>query len=220
VPVVETDDEQAAVVAVLLDHTDSDTARHQAAELLRRSRYAALPETLVAVLANAQESERFRSWAVQHLYNVFAQSGAEDQTLITTTLSDLLDDRHIAVQREALLSLSRLSDPAAVEHAAAWLSNEQSTAKDLALRILRENDARQHINVVRNLAHADDQSTRIAALVTLSQWGDEHSRGAMYVAANLPDTNANFRLRRCGRMALERLDRALAANETSLTETP
>jgi hypothetical protein len=219
IPTVAADDEQAAVVAVLLDHTDSDTARHQAAELLRRSDYAALPATLVTVLNNPAESERFRSWAVQHLYSIHAQTSTDSQTLISTTLHELLHDRHVAVRREALLSLSRLSDPTAVEHAAAWLGDEQVSAADLAL-LFCENDARQHINAVRNMAYADDQPTRIAALVTLSEWGDEDSRVAMQAAADLPDTNTNVRLRRCGSMALERLDRVLAANKTITTETP
>jgi HEAT repeat protein len=206
-PAVEADEEIAAVVAVLLDHTDADTARHQAAELLRRSQWPGLSQALMQVLRNPEEQPRFRSWATQHLYNVHEVSDAVVQAEIAAALDGLVEDRDPEVRREALLSLSRIGSPAVVDAAVAWLgdSDDATEVSDLAIRILRENDARNHIDIVRGFADSSHQPSRIAALVTLSQWNDHASRPAMERAANLPDTNANFRLRRCGQMALARL---------------
>ncbi len=49
-----------------------------------------------------------------------------------------------------------------------------------------------------------NEVVRIAAIVTLSQWGDEESRSGIEEAAK----SDSFRLHRCAEMALKRLDRA------------
>ncbi len=49
----------------------------------------------------------------------------------------------------------------------------------------------------------------IAAMVTLSQWGDEHSRPAFEEAAG----SGPPRLQRAGRAALARLDKATPVTE-------
>jgi hypothetical protein len=156
-----------AVVAVLLDTSDDDTVRHEAAELLRRSHYAGLTEALIKVLQNPAERERFRSWAVQHLgtnalhaqitlagNNAFpgpegAVSTAQreraqaEQELLTTVpvLHTALTDRHDKVKCEALLALQRLGDPKALPTAEEWLAAPEAArdpVRHLAIRVVRE----------------------------------------------------------------------------------
>lgn len=197
----------AAVVAVLRDRDEGDTIRHEAANLLRRSEYAELEQVLLECLQHPEETERFRSWAVQHLFAVFEARKGKDPQGALTIMQPLLADPAPAVRREALLSLHRLElpgGPDTVATAATWLA-DPATA-DLALRIIRESDARQYLPQVRALLtdQTATQPTTIAAIVTLSQWQDLESLPALQEFANLPDQPANFRLRRSAQMALER----------------
>lgn len=204
-----------AVVAVLRDRSEGDTIRHEAANLLRRSAYPELEQVLIDCLQHPDEQERFRSWAVQHLFMVFEERKAGDPNAAATLLAPLLDDPQPAVRREALLSLHRLDSAAlanpetpnvdVVATAARWLADP--TTVDLALRILREREATDYLPQVRAIL-ADETATppaRIAAIVTLSEWNDAASRDAIAQIAQLPDQPANFRLRRSAQMALERL---------------
>jgi hypothetical protein len=211
---VEDPDEVAAVVAVLRDRRESDTMRHEAANLLRRSACPGLEQVLVDCLQHPDEQERFRSWVVQHLFMVFNERQAADPQSAGDLLLPLLNDPQPAIRREALLSLHRLRSAAAgagsdrldvVATAAAWL--DDPAAVDLALRILRERGAREYLPQVRAIL-ADESAAppaRIAAIVTLSAWQDHDSRALITRIAHLPDQPANYRLRRSAHMALERL---------------
>lgn len=201
-------DEVAAVVALLRNRSESDTMRHEAANLLRRSDYEGLEQVLIDCLQHPEETERFRSWAVQHLFMVFAERQADGPTAASALLAPLLDDPQPAVRREALLSLHRLDAPAGpdvVATAVAWLDDPATV--DLALRVLRERDARDYLPQVRAVLVDETAAppARIAAIVTVSDWGDYQSRDALARLANLPDQPANVRLRRSAQMALERL---------------
>ena len=203
--------EVAAVVAVLRDRAEGDTIRHEAANLLRRSAYAELEQVLIDCLQHPEVQERFRSWAVQHLFMVYEERKDADPRAASALLVPLLADPQPAVRREALLSLHRLplsgadDVPDVVATAAAWLDDPETA--DLALRILREQDARAYAPQVRALL-ADDSiadPVRIAAIVTAAAWGDEASRPFIASIAQLPDQPANHRLRRSAQMALERM---------------
>ena len=74
---------------------------------------------------------------------------------------------------------------------------------------------REHIEIIRNYARDPDTVICIAAIVTLSQWGDQASRPAFQeaVASDIP------RLQRAGRAALARLDRWKVGVHHEGTET-
>lgn len=205
-----------AVVAVLRDTAEGDTIRHEAANLLRRSAYPELEQVLIECLRHPNEQERFRSWAVQHLFMVFEERKAGDPSTAASLLVPLLEDPQPAVRREALLSLHRLHSAApanpetrtvagdVVATAARWLADPATV--DLALRVLREREAKAYVPQVRAIL-ADESAAppaRIAAMVTLSEWNDAASREAIAQIAQLPDQPTNFRLRRSAQMALER----------------
>jgi len=113
------------------------------------------------------------------------------------------------------LALVRLKDPLGAETAARWLTpspptpfppgGEGSTeVHDLAIRCVHELDLREHLPALRKFARDPNEAVRIAALVALSDWGDEASRPAFEAAA----TSSVVRLQRAGKAALARLDRA------------
>ena len=52
-----------------------------------------------------------------------------------------------------------------------------------AIRCVREFDLREHIPTIRTYLRDGDEVVRVAAIVTLSQWGDEESRPAIEEAA-------------------------------------
>lgn len=206
----------AAVASVLTDHRDDDTVRHEAAELLRRSGYKGLTRDLTAILDSPDENERFRSWAVQHL-GQNALATPRDKKVIVPVLKDGLADRHPAVRRESLLALHRLNVPAASSTAQEWLHAQDSeSVRDLAIRVVRERDLREELPRIRELAASPSVVTRIAALVTLAEWGDSDSRDLMEEAA-ASDTP---RLKRCGEMALKVLDRVKSTETKEQTVPP
>ena len=79
--------------------------------------------------------------------------------------------------------------------------------RDLAIHCAQENDLRDQIPTIRLYSRSTNDIIRIAALVALSQWGDEESRPAIEEAATSPVV----RLQHCGQAALKRLDAAKAA---------
>ena len=56
-------------VRTLLDPQKDDTKRNEVANSLRDSGYKGFTDDLITVLDNPDEKARFRSFAVQHLYN-------------------------------------------------------------------------------------------------------------------------------------------------------
>jgi|GEM_PF-4758380 len=204
-PRVKNAEDLAAVAAVLRDPGDDDTVRHEAAELLRRSGYTGIIDDLNYVLANPKEGERFRSWAVQHLHNMLSHlpTDAERQNVRDIWVS-LLQDRHVSVRAETLLALCRTGDPKGAETAIAWLNDprpEFNAVRYIAIRCVHDLDLRAQISAIRTCLKSGDEHTRTVAMVALSDWRDQSSRGAFEAAAS----SANPRLQRVGNSALARL---------------
>ena len=106
------------------------------------------------------------------------------------------------VRREALLALVRLGDDAGKRAAVRWLLAEEAEGvRDAAIRCVRELDLREQAPAIRRFVRDEDEVVRIAAIVTLSQGGDEESRKAFEEAAK----SESVRLQRTGRAAIERL---------------
>lgn len=190
---------------VLGDPSDDDTVRNEVANLLRRSKYTGLTNALHAVLDNPAEKPRFRSFAVQHLWQQLDGAGIDDQDRIRAKLHELLADRHVEVRREALLALVRMRDPVGKTTAIGWLTSLEpsaETTRDLAIRCVYDLGLREQMQVIRPFARDPNEVTRIAAIVALSQWGDEGSREAFKAAAD----SSSIRLQRAGKAALERLN--------------
>lgn len=205
VPMVSKDVDLASLSKVLMDTGDQDTVRNEVANLLRRSKYAGLTDALLAVLDNPAERPRFRSFAVQHLWQQVDGAGKEDQDRIRAKLHELLADRHVEVRREALLALVRMRDPVGQTTAVGWLTAKDPKAestRDLAIRCVYDLGLREQMPVIRPFARDSNEVTRIAAIVALSQWGDEESREAFKATAD----SSSIRLQRAGKAALERLD--------------
>ena len=107
------------------------------------------------------------------------------------------------VRREALLALVRIDDPKGKETAAAWLKDpDKDNVRDLAIRCIKLLDLKQYIPTIRQYLYAKNEVISIAAIVVLSQWGDERSKPAFKKAAD----SKSVRLQRAGKSALKRLD--------------
>jgi HEAT repeat protein len=205
IPSVAHGPEMDAVVAVLLNVADDDTVRNEAANLLARSNCPQLTDTLIKVLNNPQEKPRFRAFATQHLGGQLATANSGVRSRVDSKLHQLLDDKDVEVRREALFALVEHRDQAAIQKAIACL-NDPSPAgdatRDLAIRCVQEQGLRKHLPTVRKYVRDPNDVTRIAAIVALSDWGDEESRPAFEEAAK---SNV-VRLQRAGKAALQRLD--------------
>ena len=205
IPSVETQEDFAVLVAVLSDPEDDDTVRNEVANLLSRSRYFGLADALIKVLDNPVDSPRFRSFAMQHLGQLDIPNDFDLREKVAKTLQQSLDDRHVEVRREALLALVRKKEPMGTGTAIKWLTSdarEREEIRDLAIRCVHELDLREHIPLIRQRARDENEVVRIAAIVALSQWGDEESRPAFQEAVE----SKVMRLQRAGKAAIERLN--------------
>ena len=202
------------LVSVLKDAKDELVVRHEVAQLLIRSNYEGLVDDLIDVLNDPEETSTFRAYCVQYLWQKGRDSRARARQEIVSILRGCLDDRHIQVRREALLALVRVGDPKGRETAVKWLTAEKAEGvRDAAIRCVRELDLREHIPTIRKYVRDPDTVVRIAAMVTLSQWGDEESRPAFEEAAK----SDNFRLQRAGKLALRRIREAQAPEPSEST---
>lgn len=208
IPTIRFEADVPILVGVLRDPTDLDTVRNEVANLLHRTEYPALKEVLFDVLSNPQEKPRFRGWALQHLSGLLVKGPyAQERESILARLREGLSDRDLEVRREALLALVRQRDEHAIQATRSGLADPGAEAKamrDLAIRCAGELDLRDQTPVLRTFVRDEDESTRIAALVVLSQWGDQEIRSACEEAA----ASKSLRLQRSGQAALERLNRA------------
>ncbi|MBA3936196.1 MAG: hypothetical protein H0X38_01955 [Planctomycetes bacterium] len=215
VPRLTTPDEIAAVVHVMEDWSDDDTVRHEAINLLRRSNVAGLDARLIALLDRRYEPERIRTFFTQHLGLDLAACGAKPaREPLRTRLALALDDRHLAVRREALSALVEVRDGEALARLARGLDDPAlSGMQDLAIYLYQRVDDRQRLAQIRARATAGDQQVRIAAIYVLGEWRDEPSRALFSAAA----AAASHALKRAGEMALEKLPQVDGAHPAAPT---
>ena len=191
------------VATILLDSEINDTSRNEAANLLRRSGDKDLTPRLIRALGDPKNSARFRSFCVQHLWMNLKGAKAAERGRIIAVLHGALEDKEVRVRREALLALVREKDARGCAAAVAWLTSpEAEDVRDLAIRCVKELELKEHIPEIRKHLEAKNESTRIAAIVALSQWGDEASRPAFELAAK----SRVLRISRAGEAALKRMD--------------
>ena len=123
----------------------------------------------------------------------------EEKALTTETLKKCLEDKDVGVRREGLLALVRMKEEIGKETAVKWLLlDDMDDVKDLAIRCVHELGLKEHIPAIREYLKSEDEVVKIAAIVALSQWGDEESRPAFEEAAK----SKSLRLRRAGQRAL------------------
>jgi hypothetical protein len=153
-----------AVRRLLRDVREGDTLRNEAANLLNRSGIAAdLAEDLRAVLAHPAEQERFRSFAAQHLGVLWNQAGSASSAL-RNELRSYLSDAHVAVQREAILALSRGQDAVVLGWVQAVLDDpSRAGVLDLACRIAAEQGFVTLLPRIQTLVASSDPVVQRAA---------------------------------------------------------
>jgi hypothetical protein len=187
----------------LRDTAEGDTLRHEIANLLLSHKYPGLTDILIGILDSPGEQERFRAFCVQHLWRRAGEAPTDERNRIADLLRESLNDRHTAVRREALLALVRDNDELGRSAAGQWLTDPKATAvRDLAIRCVREMNLRDYTDAIRASLEDTNEVVRIAAIVTLGEWGDDASRSSFQRAAS----SDSERLRRAGRRALEELD--------------
>jgi len=193
----------SALIAVAMDAKDEDAARNEALNLLRRSGYKDLTGRILIIMSDPKNSPRFRAFCVQHLSVNLATADEKERTTILTALHRYLEDKEVKVRREALLALVRAGDEKGKTTAVAWLTDPGTAEeRDLAIRCVQDMGLKEHIPTIRKYLTDQNEPTRIAAIVALSQWKDAESRPAFEEAAK----SKVVRISRAGQAALQRLD--------------
>lgn len=206
--------ECSAVEGVLLDIHDDDAIRNEAANLLHRSGDPQLSRVLIEVLDRSDETERFRSFAAQHLGLFIGASPDSSASAARDRLIVALTDRHQAVRREALQALVHGRDSTGIDaFRAAWNAPSWNTSRDLLIRIAYELDCHDLSPGIRQALGSPDEEQQIAALYVLGQWNDQDSLAAMERAAGDP----NLRIRIA---ASEAAQRCRTAHNTAASRSP
>lgn len=202
-PRIEAATDIQAVLRVLRDAGEDDTIRHEAAELLRRSSYHGLIDEMKRIIGASNEKERFRSWAVQHIYLQAELLGDFVQHDACDYFFTLLKDRHTAVRAESLLAMCRMGDARVEVTAKHWLDTPaDASVHYIAVRCLYECGAREGIPALRRALENPDEQTVVNAMDALSSWNDQESKSFFQKAQLSP----NPRIKRAAEFAVKRLD--------------
>ncbi len=198
---------------ILRDASDEDTIRNEAANHLQANQVADLADDCSAVLVQAGERPRFRSFAAQHLGLVWLdackQNAKEKAVALQPRLNALLIDRDVEVRREALLALVRGGDTAGLAEAARLLASDDASdpavpaMRDLALRIAGETRQVASIPRMRMFLTNPDPIVRTAAIIALGKLGDRESRAAIEAATK----DKNLLVAGAAKSALAAIDR-------------
>jgi HEAT repeat protein len=89
--------------------------------MLRQAGHKDLTDTLITILNNPQESERFRRFCVQHLGIEIQKNNNPPKEAVISVLRESLTDKYIGVRREALLALVNAGDHVGKGEAVEWL---------------------------------------------------------------------------------------------------
>lgn len=208
-PRVDRQEDLAEVRARLRDRTESDTLRHEAITLLRRSGDVALDQALVEIVRDEQESERFRRFAIQAIGTSIEMPLSNDPSEVSgliATLEALSTHSSPEIQREAFDSLIKAGrrPPEALMQA---LGNpSHAHLHDLAIHALHESQERLSepaVALLRGMAQPEHPNidARIAAIYVLAQRRDDHSTPAFEAAHR----SSEPRLQRAGAAALRQL---------------
>ena len=207
VPTLVTDDEKAAVLFVLHDHTDLDTIRNEAANVLRRSAIKNLSGHFLTVLDAPEEKSRFRSFMVQHLgelivdyLNSTDMAAMTKSEVIRDRLVKALTDQDLSVRRESVFALTRIRDAKVTAVIRSGLQDPAwSGATDLLIHCAYDADLSDLIPAIRPFAYDTQEVVRIAAINVLAQWKDTASRPAFEEASR----SSVQRIQRAGTLAMQ-----------------
>ena len=150
---------------------------------------------------------------MQHLGDLATSAPEKSDTRqqLVSKMESSLDDKHFTVRCQSLQNLCRLKDPKGAETAVKWLTDyrpccigadgkpadadfERASILNQAIRCAKDLDLNGQIPTIRKYATDSNEVVRIAALVVLSEWGDQDCRVVCEDAAK----SKSVRLQRCG----------------------
>ena len=203
IPEVSETQDVAAVLIALHDAYQPDVIRHEAANLLRRSRFPKLTDELVHILRRPTERLRFRAFCAQQIgLELLDDTDAADKQHDLAVLRELLDGDDLGMQREALFALVEAGDGLAIGRLDRWLDDPHRAAlRDLVIRCLGDLDRRDTADRIRAYALDGDDRIRLAALDVLGRWQDDASQDAFARAS----ASASPIIHQAGQLGLARL---------------
>jgi hypothetical protein len=188
IPRINSDNEIAAVCYLVKDREEVDAIRNEGINLLRRSNYEKIDDLLINLLDDERETERMRAFFTQHLgvgLEILVDGQRDER--IRNRLELALSDLQILVKRESLSALVSINNQRALEilnRGLLYPGNENM--RDLIIYLYYERDEKKRIEDIRLVLTDADQTTRVAAIYTLGQWGDIASKPAFEIAARSP----------------------------------
>ncbi len=203
VPQVKHPEAMAAVIEVAYDTESTDNVRNEAFNLLRRSKALDLVDILTSIYENTNETERMRSYAIQHLgTQLTVSNNADEKEMITEVLWRAFKDPQIAVKREALWSLASNNNEQMKELVANGLNNPALiNERDLVIRSMVHYNDRKQSEAVTALMTDADESLALAAINAVGLWEQIKSVEQLERLQKSPSA----RIRRAAGVALKRI---------------
>jgi HEAT repeats len=196
---------QAGLLALIEDSDDNEGLRDCCINLARDLNASALTEVLRRALVSPRQSDRFRSFAVQHLFLLIdgMPPDAAASAAIMQELGAALTGAPPLTTRELAFGLAVRGNPVAIARLDAALRNDAaSSLRSVAIRWVRQIGGAERLHLVRSCLVQTDTETVIAAVECLGWHGDTTSRPQLQAFS----TSADQDLRQAALLALHRLE--------------
>ncbi len=164
-----------AVVMVLLDGEDDQNVRNEAINILAQSDFSDLAAVLIEISQDTDESDRFRSFAIQHLGDMYVDG---DGAVVESTLRAALVGDSLPLRRESLNKLLEARDAQVFTQLPVFFADaEFKDVQDLVVYGLGLAGDTSVVSEIRALAalEAEDVEIRIAAIRALGTLNDRES---------------------------------------------
>ena len=163
-----------AVSDALTDPAADEVVRHDAAVVLRESQPEAFLRIALRIIADRdRETDRMRSWMVQHVGIMLRDGCAGSQeSLAESVLMACLDDPGWETRRECLWALAVLQSHAVDAPTEALLAGADPSMLDHAIRVAVQRDRRDLApRIWPHLTVGENAPATIAAIRAVVAWG-------------------------------------------------
>jgi HEAT repeat protein len=155
-----------------------DATRNEVINLLRRSEFSDLNSNLIKLLSDEKESDRFKSFIIQHLgVSLLNDENKTSREEIAIVLHTQLESKILVVKKESFLALLNVKDEVALKKMdAIFKSNKEEDCLEIAIRFAFKLDLDKYKPNLRTYLKSTNKDVKLVAIHYLGEWKDEQSK--------------------------------------------
>lgn len=173
----------------LTESTRGDSARNEIINLLRRSDCSKLGESLISILDSKNETDRFKSYLIQHLGVTFNETQDDKLKVKIIEILKKYKDGEVEVLRgEAFMALLEAKDAEAIKFLGVCLkSGNDVVFLKLSIRYAFLLNKSEYIETIRKYLKHENKVIQLTAIYYLGQWKDKPSEEEIKAFTNSND---------------------------------